>query len=102
MALHEVQLKGYSVRPGNLSLGTYDSYGIEQLHVTLDDTWSRLAIDATFHNTPNDKGVTMLVDADGLVTVPPEACKRNHLSTPLSRSGACKTVCSASAAICPT
>lgn len=38
MALHEVQLKGYSVRPGNLSLGTYDSYGIEQLHVTLDDT----------------------------------------------------------------
>mgnify|MGYP001520052240 FL=1 len=76
MALHEVQLKGYSVRPGNLSLGTYDSYGIEQLHVTLDDTWSGLAIDATFHNTPNDKGVTMLVDADGLVPVPPEACMR--------------------------
>lgn len=76
MALHEVQLKGYSVRPGNLSLGTYDSYGIEQLHVTLDDTWSGLAIDATFHNTPNDKGVTMLVDADGLVPVPPEACKQ--------------------------
>ena len=76
MALHEVQLKGYSVRPGNLSLGTFDSYGIEQLHVTLDDTWSGLAIDATFHNTPNDKGVTMLVDADGLVTVPPEACKQ--------------------------
>lgn len=76
MALHEVQLKGYSVRPGNLSLGTYDSYGIEQLHVTLDDTWSGLAIDATFHNTPNDKGVTMLVDTDGLVLVPPEACKQ--------------------------
>lgn len=76
MALHEVQLKGYSVRPGNLSLGTFDSYGIEQLHVTLDDTWSGLAIDATFHNTPNDKGVTMLVDADGLVPVPPEACMR--------------------------
>lgn len=76
MALHEVQLKGYSVRPGNLSLGTFDSYGIEQLHVTLDDTWSGLAIDATFHNAPNDKGVTMLLDTDGLVTVPPEACKQ--------------------------
>lgn len=76
MALHEVQLKGYSVRPGNLSLGTYDSYGIEQLHVTLDDTWSGLAIDATFHNTPSDKGVTVLADTDGLVTVPPEACMR--------------------------
>ena len=33
MALHEVQLKGYSVRPGTLSLGTFDSYGIEELHV---------------------------------------------------------------------
>ena len=38
MALHEVQLKGYNVRPGNLSLGTFGSYGIEQLHVTLADT----------------------------------------------------------------
>lgn len=47
MALHEVQLKGYSVRPGNLSLGTFGSYGIEQLHVTLDDTWSGLAVTAT-------------------------------------------------------
>lgn len=37
MALHEVSLKGYNVRPGNLSLGTFGSYGIEQLHVTLDD-----------------------------------------------------------------
>lgn len=49
MALHEVQLKGYSVRPGNLSLGTFGSYGIEQLHVTLDDTWSGLAVTATFN-----------------------------------------------------
>lgn len=47
MALHEVQLKGYSVRPGNLSLGTFGSYGIEQLHVTLDDTWSGLAVGET-------------------------------------------------------
>ena len=76
MALHEVQLKGYSARPGNLSLGTYDSYGIEKLHVTLDDKWSGLAIDATFHNTPSDEGVTVLADTDGLVTVPPEACKQ--------------------------
>ena len=44
MALHEVQLKGYSVRPGNLSLGTFDSYGIEQLHVTADDSWDGLDI----------------------------------------------------------
>ena len=76
MALHEVQLKGYSVRPGNLSLGTFDSYGTEQLLLRHGPEWEGLAIDATFHNTPNDEGVTMLVDADGLVPVPPEACMR--------------------------
>lgn len=73
LARHTAQVMGLT---GVLVLGTWDSYGTEQLHVTLDDTWSGLAIDATFHNTPNDKGVTMLVDTDGLVTVPPEACMR--------------------------
>lgn len=76
MALHEVQLKGYSVRPGNLSLGTFDSYGIEQLLLRPGPEWEGLAIDATFHNVPNDKGVTVLADTDGLVPVPPEACMR--------------------------
>lgn len=76
MALHEVQLKGYSVRPGNLSLGTVDSYGIEQLLLRPGPEWEGLAIDATFHNLPNDEGVTVLADADGLVTVPPEACSK--------------------------
>lgn len=72
MALHEVQLKGYSVRPGNLSLGTFDSYGIEQLHVTLDDTWSGLAVTATF-NPPNGEPVEIRVPENGLIDVPAEA-----------------------------
>lgn len=72
MALHEVQLKGYSVRPGNLSLGTFDSYGIEQLHVTLDDTWSGLAVTATF-NPPDGEPVEIRVPENGLVDVPAEA-----------------------------
>lgn len=55
MALHEVSLKGYNVRPGNLSLGTFGSYGIEQLHVTLDDTWSGLAVTATFNPPKGDR-----------------------------------------------
>ncbi len=38
--------------------------------------WEGLAIDATFHNVPNDEGVTVLADTDGLVPVPPEACMR--------------------------
>lgn len=72
MALHEVQLKGYSVRPGNLSLGTFDSYGIEQLHVTLDDTYSGLAVTATF-NPPKGEPVEIRVPENGLIDVPAEA-----------------------------
>jgi hypothetical protein len=72
MALHEVQLKGYSVRPGNLSLGTFDSYGIEQLHVTTDDSWDGLDILAVFH-APNGTAKKVVVGADGMLAVPPEA-----------------------------
>lgn len=72
MALHEVQLKGYSVRPGNLSLGTFDSYGIEQLHVTADDSWDGLDILAVFH-APNGDAKKVVVGADGMLNVPTEA-----------------------------
>ena len=57
-------------------LGTWDSYGTEQLLLRHGPEWEGLAIDATFHNVPNDEGVTVLADTDGLVTVPPEACMR--------------------------
>ena len=80
MALHEVQLKGYSVRPGNLSLGTFDSYGIEQLHVTLDDTWSGLAVTATF-NPPEGKPVEIRVPENGLIDVPAEATAKDGTGT---------------------
>lgn len=72
MALHEVQLKGYSVRPGTLSLGTFDSYGIEELHVTADDSWDGLDILAVFH-APNGTAKKVVVGADGMLNVPPEA-----------------------------
>ena len=72
MALHEVQLKGYSVRPSNLSLGTFDSYGIEQLHVTADDSWDGLDILAVFH-APDGTATKVVVGADGMLAVPPEA-----------------------------
>lgn len=72
MALHEVQLKGYSVRPGNLSLGTFDSYGIEQLHVTADDSWDGLDILAVFH-APDGTATKVVAGADGMLAVPSEA-----------------------------
>lgn len=80
MALHEVQLKGYSVRPGNLSLGTFGSYGIEQLHVTLDDTWSGLAVTATF-NQPNGEPREIRLPENGLIDVPAEATANEGTGT---------------------
>ena len=73
LARHTAQVVGLM---GVLVLGTWDSYGTEQLLLRHGPEWDGLAIDATFHNTPSDEGVTMLVDADGLVPVPPEACMR--------------------------
>jgi hypothetical protein len=80
MALHEVQLKGYNVRPGNLSLGTFGSYGIEQLHVTLDDTWSGLAVTATF-NPPKGEPREIRLPENGLIDVPAEATANDGTGT---------------------
>ena len=73
LARHTAQVVGLA---GVLVLGTWDSYGTEQLLLRHGPEWDGLAIDATFHNVPNDEGVTVLADTDGLVTVPPEACMR--------------------------
>lgn len=73
LARHTAQVVGLA---GVLVLGTRDSYGTEQLLLRPGQEWEGLAIDATFHNTPSDKGVTVLTDTDGLMTVPPEACMR--------------------------
>ena len=73
LARHTAQVVGLA---GVLVLGTRDSYGTEQLLLRPGPEWEGLAIDATFHNMPSDKGVTVLADTDGLVPVPPEACMR--------------------------
>ena len=70
---HTAQVVGLM---GVLVLGTWDSYGTEQLLLRHGPEWDGLAIDATFHNVPGDKGVTVLADTGGLVPVPPEACMR--------------------------
>ena len=73
LARHTAQVVGLA---GVLVLGTWDSYGTEQLLLRPSPEWEGLAIDATFHNVSGDEGVTVLADTDGLVTVPPEACMR--------------------------
>lgn len=69
---HEVVLQGYNVKPGSLQLGTFDSYGIEEIHVTADDEWAGLGILAVFH-APNGTAKKVVVGADGMLAVPPEA-----------------------------
>jgi hypothetical protein len=76
LARHTAQVVGLVGLVGVLVLGTWDSYGTEQLLLRPSPEWDGLAIDATFHNVPNDEGVTVLADTDGLVPVPPEACMR--------------------------
>lgn len=71
LARHTAQVVGLM---GVLVLGAWDSYGTEQLLLRPGPEWNGLAIDATFHSLPNDEGVTVLADTDGLVPVPPEAC----------------------------
>lgn len=80
MTTHTIALARHTAQVvdlmGVLVLGTWDSYGTEQLLLRPGPEWDGLAIDATFHNVPNDEGVTVLADTDGLVPVPPEACIR--------------------------
>ena len=101
LARHTAQVVGLMGLVGVLVLGTWDSYGTEQLLLRHGPEWEGLAIDATFHNVPNDEGVTVLADTDGLVPVPPEACIRPSRCATITFRGVQDTY-SASAAICPT
>lgn len=49
--IHEISLAGYKATStgGMLDLGTWGSYGIEKLHLTLDAAWQDLTITAFFN-----------------------------------------------------
>ena len=73
--VHEIQLDGYCARfsgvGARLQLGTYGSYGIEQLHIELGESWQGLVVYANFVTA--DGTTPVLVPESGLVDVPPEA-----------------------------
>lgn len=73
--VHEIQLDGYTARfcgvGARLQLGTYGSYGIEQLHIELGESWQGLVVYANFVTA--DGTTPVLVPESGLVDVPPEA-----------------------------
>lgn len=73
--IHQIQVDGYCARFGGkwgrLQLGTLGSYGIEQLQITLGDSWAGLVVYANFVTAAGNTPV--LVPESGLVDVPPEA-----------------------------
>lgn len=76
--IHEIRLNQYSAVPADrtrrFSLGTSDSYGVEQLRIVPGEGWDGLMITATFH-PPEGEAVQVIVPADGLIDVPPEATR---------------------------
>ena len=76
--IHEIRLNQYSAVPADrtrrFSLGTKDSYGIEQLRIVPGEGWDGLTITATFH-PPEGEAVQVLIPDDGLIDVPPEATR---------------------------
>ena len=76
--IHEISLVGYKAASagGMLDLGTWGSYGIEKLHLTLDAAWQDLTITA-FFNVKGEVVAKKVVGKDGYADVPWEATKEN-------------------------
>jgi SpoU rRNA methylase family enzyme len=74
--MHVIKLNGYNATTENgekLELGTFDSYGEEQLQIVKAPDWENLSVIATF-NPPNKKPVQVAVDSvTGVIKVPKEA-----------------------------
>ena len=79
--VHEVALAGYKATStgGMLDLGTWGSYGIEKLHLTLDAAWQDLTITA-FFNVRGEVVAKKVVGKDGYADVPWEAQRKTLLS----------------------
>ena len=77
MTTHVINLDRYCASAegvrGRLVLGTWNSYGIEQLQLVLGDGWDERTVTAVFHGPKASTGTTVLAGSDGLVDVPQEA-----------------------------
>lgn len=63
--MHVIKLNGYNATTENgekLELGTFDSYGEEELQIVEAPDWVNLSVIATF-NSPNKKPVRVAVDS---------------------------------------
>lgn len=78
--VHEIAITGYKADAGGtLNLGTWGSFGNEQLHLTTDEAWDGAVITANFN--VNDEVVAQAIaDRNGYLNVPWEALKENTYS----------------------
>ncbi|WP_425371906.1 hypothetical protein [Gemmiger formicilis] len=86
--IHEISLAGYKATStgGMLDLGTWGSYGIEKLHLTLGAAWQDLTITA-FFNVNGKVVAKRVVGKDGYADVPWEATKENTFAGCLAFEG---------------
>lgn len=84
--MEEIFLSGYKAEKQGkkiLSLGTWGSYGEEQLKISHDNTWENMEIFAVFV-LPNKKKARVPVPGNGIIDVPPEAIS---IFLPLNKPG---------------
>lgn len=86
--IHEISLAGYKATStgGMLDLGTWGSYGIEKLHLTLDAAWQDLT-NTAFFNVNGKVVAKRVVGKDGYADVPWEATKENTFAGCLAFEG---------------
>ena len=74
---HEIRIEGYYAHcvgiHGQLVLGTWGSYGMERLHLSLDSAWDDLVITAYFRLDDAAGATAVVMEPDGIITVPAEA-----------------------------
>lgn len=78
--MQTIVLSGYETNVpawSPIRLGTYDSYGIEQLKIVQNDGWENLSVVAIFHAPNAEEPIKVLVPATGVIDVPPKATSKS-------------------------
>ena len=92
--LHEIRVNGYAAEAdGPLDLGTWGSYGTEQLHFTFDAAWDDLTKRVTFSTDGyTGEAVTLLLPESGRVEVPQQATAAQTVCGRITVLGTCAGV----------
>ena len=92
--LHEIRVNGYAAEAdGPLDLGTWGSYGTEQLHFTFDAAWDDLTKSVTFSTDGyTGEAVTLLLPESGRVEVPQQATAAQTVCGRITVLGTCAGV----------